>query len=92
MPTEACRINDLTVLHRLSPHFVLHFPELDDSVICREELQRPSKAVLFRTPLVEELDIINFFLQLNRLEVVKLWLMRLDLSKVLVVEVARVLE
>jgi hypothetical protein len=42
--------------------------------------------------LVEELDIVYFLLQLYRLEVVKLCLMRLDLSKVLIVEVPRVLE
>jgi len=92
MATEASRIYDLTVLHGLSAHFVLHFPELDDAVIRREELEGASQAVLFRTPLVEELDIVYFLLQLNRLEVIKLWLMRLDLSKVLIVEVPRVLE
>jgi hypothetical protein len=90
--TEASCIDDLTVLNRLSPHFVLHFPQLDDAIISRKELQGASKAVLFRTPLVEELHIIYFLLQLYRFEMVKLWLMRLDLSKVLIVEVARVLE
>jgi hypothetical protein len=92
MATKAGRIDNLTVLHGLSPHFVLHFPQLDDAIIRREELQGASQAVLFRTPLVEELHIIYFLLQLYRLEVVKLWLMRLDLSKVLIVEVARVLK
>jgi hypothetical protein len=38
MATEASRIYDLTVLNGLSANFVLHFPELDDAVIRREEL------------------------------------------------------
>jgi hypothetical protein len=38
MATEASRIYDLTVLHGLSAHFVLNFPELYDPVIRRNEL------------------------------------------------------
>ena len=45
MATETSRIDDLTVLHGLSPHFVLHFPELDNAVISREELKGSSQAV-----------------------------------------------
>jgi hypothetical protein len=92
MAPESSSIDDLAILHGLSPNFVLHFPELDDAVISRKELKRASQAVLFWTTLVEELHIVYFLLQLYRLEVVKLWLMRLDFSKVFVVEVTRVLE
>ena len=65
LATEPGRIHDLTLLHRLPADLMLHLPELDYSIICRQELQGAAEGVLFRTTVVQELDIVNFLFQLD---------------------------
>ena len=62
------------------------FPELDDSVVGRKQLQ----AALFG--VVQKFKRIDFFFELNRLQVVELRFVRLDFAKVPVVEVTTRLE
>ena len=81
---------DLAVVSKACfPNFaidlIVKLPQLDDSVIGGEHLQGT-------TLIVEKLDRVYFLIQLNGLQVVKFRLVALDLGKVSVVEVTRVLQ
>lgn len=83
--------HDLAGGDRLPPHSIFDVPELDDPVVGTKELKLASIAHVLRGPSVQELHVIYLLLKLDGLKVVELRLMRLNLSKVTVVEVPGVL-
>ena len=66
--------------------FVINTPKLDYPVVSWKQLHT---AILMVT---KEIKSINFLIQLDALQVVKLWLVWLDLTEISVIEVARVLQ
>jgi len=66
-------------------YFILKFPQLYDSIVGGKH---PKTAAL----IVQELNGVDLLVELNRLEMIKLRLMTLDLGEVPIVKVSRVLE
>lgn len=66
--------------------FVINTPKLDYPVVSWKQLHT---AILMMT---KEIKSINFLIQLNAFQVVKLWLVWLDLTEISVIEVSRVLQ
>lgn len=66
-------------------HLEVKLPQFNDSIVRRQHLQ-------YTLLIIHKLDGINFLIELDRFEMVKLRLMGLDLRKVPVVEISGVLK